>query len=130
MRVFINKNGDKFGFDEVKEETIQPDWVECFPNDDGEFYDSYNIDGTPDLDYVVKQDIPESITPLQAKLQLLEMGLLGEVDTLVANDRKVQLYWEYALSIERYNDILLSMATQLGLTDEQLDNMFIEASKL
>ena len=74
--------------------------------------------------------VPQTITPLQAKLQLLEMELLDEVDTLVANDRKVQLYWEYALTIKRNNDILLTMATQLGLTNEQLDNMFIEGSKL
>ena len=77
-----------------------------------------------------KSQVPQTITPLQAKLQLLHMGLLDEVDAMVATDRKVQLYWEYALIIERNNPILLSMATQLGLTDGQLDDMFIEASKL
>ena len=78
----------------------------------------------------IEIQIPRSITPLQAKLQLFELGLLDEVDTMVALDKKVQLYWEYALTIERSNDILLSMAAQLGLTEEQLDEMFIEASKL
>ena len=74
--------------------------------------------------------VPRALTPLQAKLQLLELGLLDEVDTLVATDRKIQLYWEYALTIERNNEVLLSMAEQIGLTSEQLDDMFIEASKL
>ena len=74
--------------------------------------------------------VPQTITPLQAKLQLLSMGLLDEVDEMVATDRKVQLYWEYALVIERNNEILLLMAEQLSLTSEDLDNMFIEASKL
>ena len=78
----------------------------------------------------IEIQIPRSITPLQAKLQLFKLGLLDEVDTMVALDKKVQLYWEYALTIERSNDILLSMAAQLGLTEEQLDEMFIEASKL
>lgn len=77
-----------------------------------------------------KSQIPSSITPLQAKLQLLEMELLDEVDTLVANDRKVKLYWEYALVIERNNEVLLSMAEMLNLSPEELDDMFIKASKL
>ena len=72
----------------------------------------------------------KEITPLQAKLQLLEMGLLDEVEAMVAADRKVQLYWEYALVIEREHETLKAMAAQLGLTDEQLDEMFIAASKL
>lgn len=72
----------------------------------------------------------KSITQLQAKLQLLEMGLLDEVETMVATDRKVKLYWEYALVIEIEHETLKAMATQLGLTDEQLDEMFIAASKL
>lgn len=75
-------------------------------------------------------EVPQTITPLQAKLQLLNMGLLDEVDAMVATDRKVQLYWEYALVIERNNDILLTMAEQLGITEEQLDNMFIEGARL
>ena len=74
--------------------------------------------------------VPQSITPLQAKLQLLKLGLLDEVEALVTGDRTSQLYWEYASVIERDNEILLMMAEQLGLTSEQVDEMFIAASKL
>ena len=77
-----------------------------------------------------KSQVPQSITPLQAKLQLLKLGLLDEVETLVTGDRTSQLYWEYASVVERDNAILLLMAEQLGLTSEQVDEMFIEASKL
>ena len=72
----------------------------------------------------------KEITPLQAKLQLLEIGLLDEVEVMVATDRKVQLYWEYASVIEREHETLKAMAAQLGLTDEQLDELFTAASKL
>lgn len=74
--------------------------------------------------------VPQSITPLQAKLQLLKLGLLDEVEALVTGDRIAQLYWEYASVIERDNAVLLLMANSLGLTSEQVDEMFIEASKL
>ena len=88
-------------------------------------YDSYPI-----IEEISLIQVPQTITPLQAKLQLLEMELLDEVDEIVATDRKVQLYWEYALVIERNNDILLTMAEMLNLSPEQLDDMFIKASKL
>lgn len=77
-----------------------------------------------------KSQVPQSITPLQAKLQLLKLGLLDEVETLVIGDRTAQLYWEYASVIERDNAVLLLMANSIGLTSEQVDEMFIEASKL
>lgn len=70
------------------------------------------------------------ITPLQAKLQLHAMGLFDEVEAMVAADRGVQLYWECALEIQREHPTLMAIATQLGLTSEQLDEMFMEASRL
>ena len=78
----------------------------------------------------IPKEVPQSITPLQAKLQLLKLGLLDEVEALVTGDRTSQLYWEYASVVERDNAVLLLMAEQLGLTSEQVDEMFIAASKL
>lgn len=74
--------------------------------------------------------VPTKITRLQAKLQLLEIGLLDEVEEMVKQDRRVELYWTDAQSIERNHPILNQMVMALGLTSEQLDNLFIEASKL
>ena len=74
--------------------------------------------------------VPQSITPLQAKLQLLKLGLLDEVEALVTGDRTAQLYWEYASVVERDNSVLLLIANSIGLTSEQVDEMFIEASKV
>ena len=77
-----------------------------------------------------KSQVPQSITPLQAKLQLLKLGLLDEVEALITGDRAAQLYWEYASVVERDNAVLLLMANSIGLTSEQVDEMFMEASKL
>ena len=110
----------------VSNEALASNWI-LLKGDFG-IGDEY-IDGKF-IKFIPPIEVPQTITPLQSKLQLRELGLLDEVDTLVATDRKVQLYWEYALTIERNNEILLSMATQLGLTSEQLDDMFIQASKL
>ena len=56
--------------------------------------------------------------------------VLDEVDELVTCDRTAQLYCEYASVVERDNAVLLLMANSIGLTSEQVDEMFIEASKL
>lgn len=74
--------------------------------------------------------IPNSITPLQAKLQLLDEELLDEVEVMVKLDRKIELYWANAQNFYRNDEILLGMATALGLSDAQLDDLFIKASKL
>lgn len=73
---------------------------------------------------------PKVITMRQARLQLLNIGLLDEVETMLATDRAMGIWWEYSTEIEMYNDMTQAMATQLGLSGEQLDTMFKEASKL
>ena len=56
--------------------------------------------------------------------------VLDEVEELVTGDRTAQLYWEYASVVERDNTVLLLMANSIWLISEQIDEMFMEASKL
>lgn len=72
----------------------------------------------------------DSITPLQAELQLHKIGLLNRVKQMVASDPVVEIYWSRAQKFYKTDTILLSMATALELTSEQLDELFNEASKL
>lgn len=74
--------------------------------------------------------IPNSVTKLQAKLQLLEIGLLDDVETLIEQDIKVKLYWTDSQNFLRTDEIILGIATALGLSDAQLDDLFLKASKL
>ena len=74
--------------------------------------------------------VPTKITRLQAKLQLLEIGLLDEVEEIVKQDRRVELYWTDATDFHRTDAIFLDMATAIGLSYVQLDDLFLQASKL
>ena len=74
--------------------------------------------------------IPQVITMRQARLQLLEVGLLDDVEALVALDRKSQIEWEYASEVYRQSPLTESVKDGLNLTDTQIDNMFVKASKL
>lgn len=76
--------------------------------------------------------VPQTLTPRQIRMQLTNSGLRQQVEDMVANSNDYALkdWWEYSIDYNRDNPILKDMATQLGLTDEQLDTMFIEASRL
>ena len=74
--------------------------------------------------------IPQVITMRQVRLQLLEAGLLDDVEALVALDRKSQIEWEYASEVYKESPLIESVKGALNLTDTQIDDMFIEASKL
>ena len=74
--------------------------------------------------------IPQVITMRQARLQLLDLELLDDVEALVALDRKSQIEWEYASEVYRQSPLITSVKEAIGLTDKQIDDMFIAASKL
>lgn len=74
--------------------------------------------------------VPTKITRLQAKLQLLAIGLLDEVEESTKQDRRAELYWNDATEFCRTDGILIDIATTIGLNDEQLDDLFLQASKL
>lgn len=80
--------------------------------------------------------VPTFVTPRQARLMLAsipagEGTLLDTVNAYIAaQGGTIAVEWEYALDVQRNNPAVLAAATALGLTDEQLDQMFIEAAKL
>jgi hypothetical protein len=75
-------------------------------------------------------EIPQSITPRQARLKLLEVGLLDDLEAVITTNRAWQIEWEYATEVKRDSPLIDAVATQAGLTSDQIDQMFIEASKL
>ena len=84
-------------------------------------------------DYIEPEPIiivPQVITMRQARLQLLEVGLLDNVEAIVALDRKSQIEWEYASEVYKQSPLIESVKGALNLTDKQIDEMFVEASKL
>ena len=66
---------------------------------------------------------------MQAKLALLQFGLLDTVEAMIAGaDRATQIAWNSAAAFSRSSVLLISMATAMGLTDQQLDDLFAAAS--
>lgn len=75
--------------------------------------------------------VPTSVTPRQVRLLLLQQGLLDEVEAMIATqDRATKITWEFAEEFRRDNPLLTSLAANLGLTEQQIDQFFIAASAL
>jgi hypothetical protein len=75
--------------------------------------------------------VPAFITPRQAKLALLGLGKLDEIDAAVAaSDRATQISWEYAIEFRREDPLLNSLAASLGWTAEGLDDFFRDAAAI
>ena len=89
-----------------------------------------------ELGDIVKILIPESISKRQARQQLLLEGKLGQVQEVIdsiADETErmmAQLYWDDSIEFERSHPTLVELGTALGLTEAELDMMFINASKL
>lgn len=75
---------------------------------------------------------PMQVTAYQARAALLAANLLDDVEAAVSvsPDRNLKLAWEHALHFERTSPMIASMAAALGMSDEQLDELFLNASQV
>jgi hypothetical protein len=77
------------------------------------------------------QPVPNQVTMRQARLALLQANLLDQTNAAVQSaGAAAQITWEYASSIERNDPLLLQLQSVLGLTSDQMDQLFITASTL
>ena len=75
--------------------------------------------------------IPQVVTMRQARLGLLSAGLLSTVQTAIAGAGPAAVIeWDYATEVQRASGLVPAMATALGLTDAQIDALFVQAATL
>jgi hypothetical protein len=82
-----------------------------------------------------KSLVPESVTMRQCRIALLDAGLLDAVQSSIATmpgteGERARIDWEYALEVRRDWPLIAYMAGDLGLTDEQVDAMFVTAAAI
>jgi hypothetical protein len=117
----------------------QPDGIDLYV-DSGELH-AAAVAGVygPVAEYIAPDPdpapIPSVVTMRQARLALLGAGLLGSInaaiDALPSPQKEAALIeWEYSQEVHRNRPFVQLLAAELGLTNEQLDNLFIEAAQL
>ena len=83
----------------------------------------------PALDPLASERAGMKVSRLQARVALLQAGLLPQVEAAVAAaDPIIQMAWAEAIELRRYSPAILGLASALGLTDAQLDDLFRAAA--
>lgn len=82
-----------------------------------------------------RKPVPQIVTMRQARLALLQAGLLSQVDAAInamaEPDRSAaQIEWEYATEVKRSSGLVQSLAVGLNLSDQQVDDLFKKADVL
>lgn len=75
--------------------------------------------------------IPVTVTPLQASIAMMQAGKLDELNAYMASesvDPIAKLAWEKATSFVRDSPLLLQIASELGWSEQELDELFDAAS--
>lgn len=79
--------------------------------------------------------VPQAVTMRQARLALLQAGLLATVNTAIAAmpgaaGEAARIEWEYAQEVRRDAPLIAGMQAALALTATQIDELFIAAARL
>lgn len=79
--------------------------------------------------------VPQSVTMRQARLALLQAGKLSTVNAAIAamggaQGEAARIEWEFSNEVQRGQPLVAALAPVLGMTSEQLDQLFITAAGL
>jgi len=89
--------------------------------------------------YVEVIEVPKEISAMDLKLQLFDLGItdqdvFDDIDSIpdsmfpVSEKQKAKIKYKTAAKFERYNDDLNLVAAMEGITQEQLDQIFINGN--
>lgn len=101
----------------------------------GEWRYKWRVDAlTPEqIEAAYKATIPQQVTMRQARLALLGAGLLAGVDAAIESlpepsKSEAKIEWEYAAVVQRNSGLVPAMGAALGMTEAQLDALFVWAA--
>jgi hypothetical protein len=115
----------------VANEALADNWVRSATACIGDQY----VDGQFVRPAPVQAPVPQSVTMRQCRIALLDAGLLDAVQSSIATmpgteGERARIDWEYALEVRRDWPLISYMAGDLGLTDEQVDDLFVAAAAI
>lgn len=83
-----------------------------------------------------KAIVPASVTKRQGRQQMILLGLIGQVQVVIeaiedpVQRALLQSFWDDSTVYEREHLQMIALGEQIGLTEQELDEAFIAASKL
>lgn len=87
---------------------------------------------TAEID-AINNPVPEEVDRAQARIALHQAGLLSQVEAIIADpatDPVTVIAYNDAKIFRRDSVVLQSLAAALGLTEQELDDLFLAASQV
>jgi hypothetical protein len=87
--------------------------------------------GEPEIEPAPPEPVPAIVSRFQARAALLAAGLLDDVDAIMADPATpalTRLAWAEAVEFRRASPTVSAMSEALGLTEAQVDDLFIAAA--
>lgn len=127
MKAHQIQNGVVINTIEVDSLDFLPGLIEATEGGIGWTWDGTTLTAPP----VPPTPIPAEVTMRQARLALLGAGLLETVETAIMSaGPAAKIEWEYAQEVQRASGLVPAMATALGMTEAQIDALFVTAATL
>lgn len=84
---------------------------------------------------ILPTPVPEMVTMRQARQAMLNAGILGQVDSLIAampgdEGESARIDWAYAHDVKRDWPLIGALGPQVGLNEQQIDDLFIYAGSI
>ena len=132
---------NKFGFIRVSFDDEHPEQVSVVPDAPGnlerKLIAEWEKDGNTIPSYEEPPALLGDITARQIRLGLIGGGImLADVDSAIESiadptDRETaRIEWQYASSFRRDHPLIAMVGNQLGLTEQQIDDMWQQAAQL
>lgn len=79
--------------------------------------------------------VPQSVTMRQARQAMLSAGILAQVDALIAampgeEGESARIDWNHARDVKRDWPLIGALGPQVGLNEQQIDDLFIYAATI
>lgn len=81
----------------------------------------------------IREPVPDTVSSAQARVALLAAGKLDSIEAIMATpeiDPKIKIFWEYETVFWRLSPAINALSAQLGLSSDELDELFRQASKI
>jgi hypothetical protein len=101
-------------------------------NTDYQQYLAWVAEGnTPEPYEEPTKPVPNVVSMRQARLALFKSGMLSTIEqALSQSSEEDKITWEYATEVRREDTLVTNLALGLGLSEEQLDSLFMLAETL